>query len=188
MEQSDIITIHTTQCTRYQNQANTKQRINMYQLFRVQRWNMIRDSPSKGLFSLAICFRKEMSSRIDPGIRVKELGGLYINFDGSKSKPVSCSLQKLKEKKIQDEVNKRLIFPPSPLETRTAEWIMDPPSYARTGKSNNTWDAVPPARTDTHTLDFGLLVSDLRGVNGARWFAVRFELLFCVVPRWWRRA
>lgn len=47
-----------------------------------------------------------MSSRIDPGIRMKELGGLYINFDGSKSKPVSSSLKKLKEKKIQDEVNK----------------------------------------------------------------------------------
>lgn len=58
-----------------------------------------------------ICFRKELSSRIDPGIRVKELGGLYINFDGSKSKPVSSSVLKLKEKKLQDEVNKRLIFP-----------------------------------------------------------------------------
>lgn len=58
-----------------------------------------------------------MSSRIDPGIRVKELGGLYINFDGSKSKAVSNSLQKLKEKKIQDEVNKPLIFfLPSPFE------------------------------------------------------------------------
>lgn len=49
-----------------------------------------------------------MSSRIDPGIRMKELGGLYINFDGGKSKAVSSSLPKLKEKKIQDEV--RLLF------------------------------------------------------------------------------
>lgn len=49
-----------------------------------------------------------MSSRIDPGIRMKELGGLYINFDGGKSKAVSSSLPKLKEKKIQDEV--RFIF------------------------------------------------------------------------------
>ncbi|XP_023254322.1 deoxynucleotidyltransferase terminal-interacting protein 2 [Seriola lalandi dorsalis] len=55
---------------------------------------------------------KEMSSRIDPGIRVKELGGLYINFDGSKSKPVSSSLQKLKEKKIQDEVMKKSVIGP----------------------------------------------------------------------------
>lgn len=62
-----------------------------------------------------------MSSRIDPGIRVKELGGLYINFDGSKSKPVSSLLQKLKEKKIQDEVNKPLIFPSSSFETPVAE-------------------------------------------------------------------
>ncbi|XP_019118240.1 deoxynucleotidyltransferase terminal-interacting protein 2 isoform X2 [Larimichthys crocea] len=55
---------------------------------------------------------KEMSSRIDPGIRMKELGGLYINFDGSKSKPVSSSLQKLKEKKIRDEVMKKSIIGP----------------------------------------------------------------------------
>lgn len=45
-----------------------------------------------------------MSSRIDPGIRMKELGGLYINFDGGKSKAVSSSLANQKEKKIQDEV------------------------------------------------------------------------------------
>lgn len=64
---------------------------------------------------MPINFRKELSSRIDPGLKVKELGGLYISFDGSKSKPVSSSLQKLKEKKIQDEVNKRLIFSFPPL-------------------------------------------------------------------------
>jgi hypothetical protein len=46
-----------------------------------------------------------LSSRIDPGLKVKELGGLYINFDGSKSKTVSNSLKKLKEQKSQDEVN-----------------------------------------------------------------------------------
>ncbi len=62
-----------------------------------------------------------MSSRIDPGIRVKELGGLYINFDGSKSKPVSSSLQNLKEKKMQDEVNKRSILKVF----CDAEWIMN---------------------------------------------------------------
>ncbi|XP_029356733.1 deoxynucleotidyltransferase terminal-interacting protein 2 [Echeneis naucrates] len=55
---------------------------------------------------------KEMSSRIDPGIGVKELGGLYINFDGSKSKPVCSSLQKLKDKKIQDEVMKKSVIGP----------------------------------------------------------------------------
>lgn len=71
----------------------------------VQRWERRHDCSSWRLFSLWLCFRKEMSSRIDPGIKMKELGGLYINFDGSKSKPVSSSLQKLKEKKIQDEVN-----------------------------------------------------------------------------------
>ncbi|CAL8253714.1 unnamed protein product [Merluccius merluccius] len=56
--------------------------------------------------------KKELSTRIDPGLRVKELGGLYINFDGSKSKPVSNSLKKLKEQKIQDEVMKNSVMGP----------------------------------------------------------------------------
>lgn len=53
---------------------------------------------------------KDSSSRIDPGIRLKEFGGLYINFDGSKSKPVSGSLRERKEKKIQDEVMKKSVM------------------------------------------------------------------------------
>ncbi|XP_034385754.1 deoxynucleotidyltransferase terminal-interacting protein 2 [Cyclopterus lumpus] len=53
---------------------------------------------------------KDASSRIDPGISLKELGGLYINFDGSQSTPVSGSLQELKEKKIQDEVMKKSVM------------------------------------------------------------------------------
>uniref|UniRef100_A0A3B5LXY1 Fcf2 pre-rRNA processing C-terminal domain-containing protein n=1 Tax=Xiphophorus couchianus TaxID=32473 RepID=A0A3B5LXY1_9TELE len=55
---------------------------------------------------------RQMSSRIDPGIRVKELGGLYISFDGSKSKPVSSLLQKLKEKKSVGEVMKKSVIGP----------------------------------------------------------------------------
>ncbi|CAL8268943.1 unnamed protein product [Arctogadus glacialis] len=55
---------------------------------------------------------KECSTRIDPGLRVKELGGLYINFDGSKSKPVSNSLQNLKDPKIQDEAMKNSVLGP----------------------------------------------------------------------------
>ncbi|XP_068599184.1 deoxynucleotidyltransferase terminal-interacting protein 2 [Brachionichthys hirsutus] len=70
------------------------------------------DEDAKILFSSRNPLVKEMSSRIDPGIRMKELGGLYINFDGSKSKPVSSSLQKLKEKKIQDEVMKKSVIGP----------------------------------------------------------------------------
>ncbi|XP_068447413.1 deoxynucleotidyltransferase terminal-interacting protein 2 [Clinocottus analis] len=54
----------------------------------------------------------DLSSRIDPGIRVKDLGGLYINFDGSKPKPVSGSLQELKERKIQDAVMKKSVMGP----------------------------------------------------------------------------
>ncbi|XP_040896097.1 deoxynucleotidyltransferase terminal-interacting protein 2 [Toxotes jaculatrix] len=70
------------------------------------------DQDAKILFSSRNPQLKELSSRIDPGIRVKELGGLYINFDGSKSKPVSSSLQKLKEKKTQDEVMKKSVIGP----------------------------------------------------------------------------
>ncbi|XP_034737945.1 deoxynucleotidyltransferase terminal-interacting protein 2 [Etheostoma cragini] len=70
------------------------------------------DEDAEILFSSRNPQLKELSSRIDPGIRVKELGGLYINFDGSKSKPVSSLLQKLKEKKIQDEVMKKSVMGP----------------------------------------------------------------------------
>ncbi|KAM9386160.1 deoxynucleotidyltransferase terminal-interacting protein 2 [Pholidichthys leucotaenia] len=70
------------------------------------------DHDAKILYSSRDHHLKELSSRIDPGIRVKELGGLYISFDGSKSKPVSSSLQKLKEKKIQDEVMKKSVIGP----------------------------------------------------------------------------
>ncbi|XP_030227618.1 deoxynucleotidyltransferase terminal-interacting protein 2 isoform X1 [Gadus morhua] len=55
---------------------------------------------------------KECSTRIDPGLRAKELGGLYINFDGSKSKPVSNSLRNLKDPKIQDEAMKNSVLGP----------------------------------------------------------------------------
>ncbi|XP_049910580.1 deoxynucleotidyltransferase terminal-interacting protein 2 [Epinephelus moara] len=70
------------------------------------------DEEAEILYSRRDPQSKELSSRIDPGIRVKELGGLYINFDGSKSKPVSSSLQKLKEKRIQDEVMKKSVMGP----------------------------------------------------------------------------
>ncbi|KAK9519277.1 hypothetical protein VZT92_022018 [Zoarces viviparus] len=70
------------------------------------------DEDAEFLFSSRNPQLKEMSSRIDPGFRVKELGGLYINFDGSKSKPVSTSLRKLKEKKILDEVMKKSVIGP----------------------------------------------------------------------------
>ncbi|KAF3690943.1 Deoxynucleotidyltransferase terminal-interacting protein 2 [Channa argus] len=70
------------------------------------------DEDAEILFSSRNPQSKELSSRIDPGIRVKELGGLYINFDGSKSKPVSSSPLKLKEKKIQDEVMKKSVIGP----------------------------------------------------------------------------
>ncbi|XP_056132146.1 deoxynucleotidyltransferase terminal-interacting protein 2 [Lampris incognitus] len=65
------------------------------------------DEDAQILFSSRNPQQKELSSRIDPGLRVKELGGLYVNFDGSKSKPVSSSLEKL-----QDEVMKKSVIGP----------------------------------------------------------------------------
>uniref|UniRef100_A0AAY4BUJ2 Fcf2 pre-rRNA processing C-terminal domain-containing protein n=1 Tax=Denticeps clupeoides TaxID=299321 RepID=A0AAY4BUJ2_9TELE len=56
--------------------------------------------------------RKELSCSIDPGVKVKELGGLYISFDGSKSKTVSNSLKKLKVQKKQDEIMKKSVIGP----------------------------------------------------------------------------
>ncbi|KAK5931303.1 hypothetical protein CgunFtcFv8_027464 [Champsocephalus gunnari] len=70
------------------------------------------DMDTEILFSSRNPHLKELSSRIDPGIRMKELGGLYINFDGGKSKHVSSSLQSLKEKKIQDELMKKSVMGP----------------------------------------------------------------------------
>lgn len=70
------------------------------------------DEAATVLFSSRNSQVKELSSRIDPGIRMKELGGLYISFDGSKSKPVSSSQPKTKEKKIQDEVMKKSVIGP----------------------------------------------------------------------------
>uniref|UniRef100_A0A1A7Y296 Deoxynucleotidyltransferase, terminal, interacting protein 2 n=1 Tax=Iconisemion striatum TaxID=60296 RepID=A0A1A7Y296_9TELE len=70
------------------------------------------DEDTNILLSCRSSHMKELSSRIDPGIRVKELGGLYISFDGSKSKPVSSSLQKLKEKKSHDELMKKSVIGP----------------------------------------------------------------------------
>ncbi|KAJ8408460.1 hypothetical protein AAFF_G00258740 [Aldrovandia affinis] len=54
----------------------------------------------------------ELSSSIDPGLKVKDIGGLYISVDGSKSKGVSNALKKLKEHKIQDELMKRSVIGP----------------------------------------------------------------------------
>ncbi|TWW57895.1 Deoxynucleotidyltransferase terminal-interacting protein 2 [Takifugu flavidus] len=68
------------------------------------------DEDADVLYSSRNPLLKEMSSRIDPGIRMKELGGLYINFDGGKSKAVSSSMPKPKDKKIQDEVMKRSVI------------------------------------------------------------------------------
>ncbi|XP_062251285.1 deoxynucleotidyltransferase terminal-interacting protein 2 [Platichthys flesus] len=67
------------------------------------------DEDAKILFSCRNPQLKDFSTRIDPGIKMKELGGLYINFGGSNSKAASTSSG---EKKIQDEVMKKSVIGP----------------------------------------------------------------------------
>ncbi|XP_044288221.1 deoxynucleotidyltransferase terminal-interacting protein 2 isoform X2 [Varanus komodoensis] len=50
-----------------------------------------------------------LSSSIDPGLDVKQLGGLYISFDAGKQKPRSHGVVSLKEKK-KDELLKKSII------------------------------------------------------------------------------
>ncbi|XP_078496550.1 deoxynucleotidyltransferase terminal-interacting protein 2 [Lissotriton helveticus] len=52
-----------------------------------------------------------LSTTIDTGLSIKDLGGLYISFDGLKQTPKSSSL-KVKEKKHNQEVLKRSIITP----------------------------------------------------------------------------
>ncbi|XP_060934443.1 deoxynucleotidyltransferase terminal-interacting protein 2 [Limanda limanda] len=67
------------------------------------------DEDAKILFSCRNPQLKDFSTRIDPGIKMKELGGLYINFGASNSKAASTSST---EKKIQDEVMKNSVIGP----------------------------------------------------------------------------
>ncbi|XP_076845685.1 deoxynucleotidyltransferase terminal-interacting protein 2 [Brachyhypopomus gauderio] len=68
------------------------------------------DEDSKALFTNRKPALTELSSSIDPGLKVKELGGLYISFDGSKSKSISNNLKKLKDQKNQDQLLKKSII------------------------------------------------------------------------------
>ncbi|XP_058033416.1 deoxynucleotidyltransferase terminal-interacting protein 2 isoform X2 [Ahaetulla prasina] len=51
------------------------------------------------------------SSSIDPGLNIKEFGGLYINFDSGKQKPGSHDVPPLKEKKTDELLQKSIITP-----------------------------------------------------------------------------
>eukprot|EP00063_Salmo_salar_P096390 XP_014071225.1 PREDICTED: deoxynucleotidyltransferase terminal-interacting protein 2-like [Salmo salar] len=108
------------------------------------------DKDAQVLFTSRNPQLKELSSRIDPGLRVKELGGLYINFDGSKSKTVSNSLKKLKEQKSQDELMKKSVIGPE-LEKR---------------------DAVPPYRESKQAAKLKRK-EEREKTTGAGWFNMR---------------
>ncbi|XP_026527614.1 deoxynucleotidyltransferase terminal-interacting protein 2 isoform X1 [Notechis scutatus] len=51
------------------------------------------------------------SSSIDPGLNIKQFGGLYINFDSGKQKPGSHNIPPLKEKKTDELLQKSIITP-----------------------------------------------------------------------------
>ncbi|XP_051951078.1 deoxynucleotidyltransferase terminal-interacting protein 2 [Xyrauchen texanus] len=69
------------------------------------------DEDSKVLFSTKKPLT-QLSSSIDTGLKMKELGGLYISFDGSKPKSLSNSLKMQKNKKNQDELLKKSVIVP----------------------------------------------------------------------------
>ncbi|XP_015268828.1 PREDICTED: deoxynucleotidyltransferase terminal-interacting protein 2 [Gekko japonicus] len=52
-----------------------------------------------------------LSSSIDPGLNLKDLGGLYINFDAGKQQPGSRGIVPLKEKKKDELLQKSTITP-----------------------------------------------------------------------------
>lgn len=108
------------------------------------------DDSADVLFSSRNQQVKELSSRIDPGIRMKELGGLYISFDGSKSKPVSSSQHKTKEKKIQDEVMKKSVI----------------------GPDFEKKEAVPPYKESKHALKLKHRVERAK-TTGDAWFNMK---------------
>nr|XP_055023589.1 deoxynucleotidyltransferase terminal-interacting protein 2 [Misgurnus anguillicaudatus] len=51
----------------------------------------------------------QFSSTIDPGLKIKELGGLYITFDGSKSKHLSSGLKTQDKNKVDELLKKSVI-------------------------------------------------------------------------------
>ncbi|NXX41170.1 TDIF2 protein, partial [Tricholaema leucomelas] len=52
-----------------------------------------------------------LSSKIDPGLNMKKLGGLYISFDAKNQKPKSSVIKQLKEKKKDQLLQKSIITP-----------------------------------------------------------------------------
>ncbi|XP_048354396.1 LOW QUALITY PROTEIN: deoxynucleotidyltransferase terminal-interacting protein 2 [Sphaerodactylus townsendi] len=79
-----------------------------------------------------------LSSSIDPGLDIKDLGGLYINFDAGKQKPGSHGIRALKEKKkkmrllqrstVTPDFEKRECVPP------LRESVHQPKKQRRSGK------------------------------------------------------
>ncbi|XP_061738967.1 deoxynucleotidyltransferase terminal-interacting protein 2 [Nerophis ophidion] len=53
---------------------------------------------------------KKLSTVIDPGVSVRQLGGLYINLNGSQAAAGPSCTHKHKEKKVQDQVMKKSVM------------------------------------------------------------------------------
>ncbi|XP_051757880.1 deoxynucleotidyltransferase terminal-interacting protein 2 isoform X2 [Ctenopharyngodon idella] len=69
------------------------------------------DADSKVLFSTKKPLM-QLSSSIDPGLKMKELGGLYISFDGNKPKNLSNISKTQKNPNNQDELLKKSVIVP----------------------------------------------------------------------------
>ncbi|KAK1165379.1 deoxynucleotidyltransferase terminal-interacting protein 2 [Acipenser oxyrinchus oxyrinchus] len=54
----------------------------------------------------------ELSCSIDPGLNLKDIGGLYISFDAKKHKSAPSALKKLKEQKYKDVLLEKSVITP----------------------------------------------------------------------------
>ncbi|MGH0132808.1 UNVERIFIED_CONTAM: hypothetical protein FKN15_050672 [Acipenser sinensis] len=54
----------------------------------------------------------ELSCSIDPGLNLKDIGGLYISFDAKKHKSAPSALKKLKEQKNKDVLLEKSVITP----------------------------------------------------------------------------
>ncbi|XP_067086183.1 deoxynucleotidyltransferase terminal-interacting protein 2 [Osmerus mordax] len=70
------------------------------------------DDDDRALFTIKSQNAMELSSRIDTGLRARELGGLYVCFDGGKPKSASSNDPQKKKQKSDDQVMKKSVIGP----------------------------------------------------------------------------
>ncbi|XP_062855094.1 deoxynucleotidyltransferase terminal-interacting protein 2 isoform X2 [Trichomycterus rosablanca] len=110
LQSSEKYYIDTTQQEKHDAVGDSKATVEEDEEFVDEEGDDDEDEDSKVLFTTRKPAMTTLSSSIDPGLKMKELGGLYISFDGTKPKSVSDNLKKLKEQKNQDEVLKKSVI------------------------------------------------------------------------------